>query len=281
METVAGNKQNYTKRQIKGAEKARELYAAVGYPSQRDFRYAVQMKQIADCPITTEDVDVAYAIWGQEYHYPPKAQPVQHKPMPVTSNRPVPDREEPCNSQLPHTQGRKPVHDLEFPGLDPEPTGVDSKDNDDNNYNDDISAGDDAQDNDYKTAAPETQDATAAPETQDAIPRSEGNPRSGGSPGSPRSGGSPGNPRSGGSPRNIRHPIRSRPDPRSGSHTRFKSRNPRSARRCARAHRPGRVKFQPKAAYLPRMTGPKYSVALTQLEDPKRWGKEARDPRAL
>ena len=49
VETVAGNKQNYTKRQIKGAEKASELYAAVGYPSRRDFRYAVQMKQIADC----------------------------------------------------------------------------------------------------------------------------------------------------------------------------------------------------------------------------------------
>ena len=65
VETVSGNKQNYTKRQIKGAEKARELYAAVGYPSRRDFRYAVQMKQIVDCPITTEDVDVAHTIWGK------------------------------------------------------------------------------------------------------------------------------------------------------------------------------------------------------------------------
>jgi hypothetical protein len=62
VETVAGNKQNYTKRQIKGAEMARALYAAVGYPSRRDFRYAVQMKQIAECPITTEDIDVAHAI---------------------------------------------------------------------------------------------------------------------------------------------------------------------------------------------------------------------------
>ena len=85
VETVAGNKQNYTKRQIKGAEKARELYAAVGYPSRRDFRYAIQMKQIADCPITTEDIDIALAIWGKSINAL-KGKTTRQKPMPVVSN---------------------------------------------------------------------------------------------------------------------------------------------------------------------------------------------------
>ena len=85
VETVAGNKQNYTKRQIKGAETARELYAAVGYPSRRDFRYAVQMKQIADCPITTEDVDIAHTIWGKSIAAL-KGKTTRKKPMPVVSN---------------------------------------------------------------------------------------------------------------------------------------------------------------------------------------------------
>jgi hypothetical protein len=85
VETVAGNKSNYTKRQLKGAEKARELYAAVGYPSSRDFRYAVQMKQIADCPITTEDIDVAQAVWGKSIAAL-KGKTTRRKPKPVVSS---------------------------------------------------------------------------------------------------------------------------------------------------------------------------------------------------
>ncbi len=36
--TVSDNKTGFTKRQIKGAEQARTLYATLGYPSIKDFK---------------------------------------------------------------------------------------------------------------------------------------------------------------------------------------------------------------------------------------------------
>ncbi len=40
--TVEQNKMNFTKRQIEAAEKARQLYASVGFPSNRDFKWMNQ-----------------------------------------------------------------------------------------------------------------------------------------------------------------------------------------------------------------------------------------------
>ena len=85
VETVSGNKDNYTKRQIKGAELARELYASLAYPSMRDFRIQVQLKQIADCPVTVDDIDVAQAIWGKSIAAL-KGKTVRKKPIPVVSS---------------------------------------------------------------------------------------------------------------------------------------------------------------------------------------------------
>ena len=39
--TVSGNKEGFTKRQIKDAERAQSLYAALSYPSHRDFRWVI------------------------------------------------------------------------------------------------------------------------------------------------------------------------------------------------------------------------------------------------
>ena len=64
--TVEGNKQGFTKRQIKGAEQARALYAKLGYPSIRDFKWVVQSNQIKDCPVTPQDIQVAHQIWGKD-----------------------------------------------------------------------------------------------------------------------------------------------------------------------------------------------------------------------
>ena len=63
--TVEGNKEGFTKQQVKGAELARTLYTKLGYPSHRDFRWIVQSNQIHDCPVTVEDVDTALKIWGK------------------------------------------------------------------------------------------------------------------------------------------------------------------------------------------------------------------------
>ena len=63
--TVSENKEGFTKRQIKGAEVARTLYATLSYPSMKDFKWVIRSNQIKDCPVTVQDVDVALKIWGK------------------------------------------------------------------------------------------------------------------------------------------------------------------------------------------------------------------------
>ncbi len=62
--TVEGNKIPFTKQQIKSAEKARNLYASLGYPSMKDFKWILQSNQIKDSPVLVVDSEVALKIWG-------------------------------------------------------------------------------------------------------------------------------------------------------------------------------------------------------------------------
>ena len=62
MNTVEENMIGFTKREIKQARAARELYPKLGYPSWKDFRWAVQTNQIRNCPVTVQDVDNAMKI---------------------------------------------------------------------------------------------------------------------------------------------------------------------------------------------------------------------------
>jgi len=64
--TVAGNKEGFSQRQIKGAESARELYSTLGFPSMKDFKWVVQSNQILNCPVTVQDIDIAHKIWGKD-----------------------------------------------------------------------------------------------------------------------------------------------------------------------------------------------------------------------
>ena len=80
--TVSGNKEGFTKRQIKDAERARSLYAALSYPSHKDFRWVIRSNQIKDCPVTVQDVDNAFKIWGKNIAAL-KGKTVRGKPMPV------------------------------------------------------------------------------------------------------------------------------------------------------------------------------------------------------
>jgi hypothetical protein len=50
--TVDDNKKAFSKRQLKGAELARNLYATLRYPSVKDFKWVIQSNQIKDCPVT-------------------------------------------------------------------------------------------------------------------------------------------------------------------------------------------------------------------------------------
>jgi hypothetical protein len=54
----------FSKRQIARADKARSLYASLGFPSTKDFLWILQSNQIKDCPVTVDDANAAYKIWG-------------------------------------------------------------------------------------------------------------------------------------------------------------------------------------------------------------------------
>ena len=62
--TVDGNILPYTKRQLEAADKARQLYASLAYPSEADFKWILRSNQIKDCPVTIRDAEIAFKVWG-------------------------------------------------------------------------------------------------------------------------------------------------------------------------------------------------------------------------
>ena len=46
METVTGNNKCFTKRQIKGAETAKNLYTKLSYPSVKDYKWVIHSNRI-------------------------------------------------------------------------------------------------------------------------------------------------------------------------------------------------------------------------------------------
>ena len=83
--TVEDNKLPFTKRQILGAQKARNLYASLGYPSLKDFKWILQSSQIKDCPVTIQDAEVAQTIWGPSIAAL-KGKTTRTKPEPVLTD---------------------------------------------------------------------------------------------------------------------------------------------------------------------------------------------------
>jgi hypothetical protein len=63
--TVSENNTGFTKRQIKCAEIAQNLYKTLSYPSMKDFKLVIRSNQIKDCPVTIQDIDFAMNIWGK------------------------------------------------------------------------------------------------------------------------------------------------------------------------------------------------------------------------
>jgi len=83
--TVKKNKEGFTQKQVKRAQEAKELYAKLAYPSLVDFKWAVLSNQIANCPVTVEDIDVAQIIWGKDIAAL-KGKTTRKKPMPLEGN---------------------------------------------------------------------------------------------------------------------------------------------------------------------------------------------------
>ena len=64
MNTVKQNEEGFTKRQIEAAKKAREFQAVTGFPSTADLKAVIASNQVANCPITIEDLSRAEKIFG-------------------------------------------------------------------------------------------------------------------------------------------------------------------------------------------------------------------------
>ena len=64
IQSVEDNKKLFTKRQVEGAERAKQLYEVIGFPSWQDLKTVVRMNQIKNCPITLEDIKVCEKIFG-------------------------------------------------------------------------------------------------------------------------------------------------------------------------------------------------------------------------
>ena len=66
VKTVAGNKKNFSSRQIKDAEHARRVYSMVGRPSTADYKGLIAGKLLPDCPVRIDDVVNADKIFGPD-----------------------------------------------------------------------------------------------------------------------------------------------------------------------------------------------------------------------
>jgi hypothetical protein len=62
--TVPQKSEGFSKKQIAQAKTARDIQTKVGHPSTQDLKSVIKLNLIANCPVTTEDVDRAETIFG-------------------------------------------------------------------------------------------------------------------------------------------------------------------------------------------------------------------------
>jgi hypothetical protein len=62
--TVEENKDGPSQQQLQCAERARDLYSKLAYPSLTDFKWMVRSNPTQDCPVTLDDIILAEKIWG-------------------------------------------------------------------------------------------------------------------------------------------------------------------------------------------------------------------------
>jgi hypothetical protein len=75
----------YSKQQVAHVDKARSLYASLGFPSQKDFMWILRSNQIIDFPVMVEYAMVAYKIWGPSVAAL-KRKMVRKRPEPVKTD---------------------------------------------------------------------------------------------------------------------------------------------------------------------------------------------------
>ena len=67
--TVADNRAVFTRRELEGADRARQLYRTIGHPSQRKFEAILDHGSILNCPVTKADAQCANTIYGPDLAY--------------------------------------------------------------------------------------------------------------------------------------------------------------------------------------------------------------------
>ena len=65
--TLQENKKVFTKRQFERAKIARDLLHNLGYCSVKDFKAAISMNLIRNCPVTVEDINNSEKILVRTY----------------------------------------------------------------------------------------------------------------------------------------------------------------------------------------------------------------------
>jgi hypothetical protein len=85
LDTVEENRLFYTSRQFERAKRARQLFHSLGSPSVRDCKGIIRMNCIKDNPVTTEDIDIAEAIFGPDIGVI-KGKTTHHRPNPVVAD---------------------------------------------------------------------------------------------------------------------------------------------------------------------------------------------------
>ena len=83
--TVRENLQGFNQRQIARAKRARQLMHSVGNPTVEQFKHILRQKIIKDCPVTTEDVNLAERIYGPDVGSL-KGKSTRQKPLPVRND---------------------------------------------------------------------------------------------------------------------------------------------------------------------------------------------------
>ena len=77
--TVADNCGVFTRRELEGADRARQLYRTIGRPSQRKFETILDHGSILNCPVTKADAQRANIIYGPDLAYL-KGKTTEHTP---------------------------------------------------------------------------------------------------------------------------------------------------------------------------------------------------------
>lgn len=66
LQTVAHNKQFFSKREIDGADAARAFSRTIGRPSQAELEFIISHNLVLNCPVTIDDVKRAFFIYGPD-----------------------------------------------------------------------------------------------------------------------------------------------------------------------------------------------------------------------